>query len=62
MMAADTPMPGEDPGTLPDEQREGERDPASAVDVEENPQLESDSSLPPIEDDPEVKDTERHPA
>ncbi len=59
MMAADTPMPGEDPGTLPDEQREGEGDPAPDAEIEVVPQFEADSSLPPVEDDPEVQKGEQ---
>lgn len=59
MNATDTPMPGEDPGVLPDDQHNGEPDPASDMGVEANPQSEPDSSLPPEDDDPEVEDTER---
>ena len=59
MDAADTPMPGEDPGFVPNDQHTGEPDPASDMAVEGNPQPEPDSSLPPEDEDPEVEDTER---
>ena len=62
MRAADTPMPGEDPGALPEDQRDAEPDPATDMDVEGNPQPEPDSSLPPVDDDPEVAGTEPPPS
>lgn len=60
MNAADTPMPGEDPGTLLEDPGDGELDPATELDIEANPQPEPDSSLPP-EDDSNVKGTEQQP-
>lgn len=61
MTTANTPMPGEDSGALSEDQRDGEIDPATEVEIETNPQPEPDSSLPP-DDDPEVEDTEQQPS
>lgn len=61
MTTADTPMPGEDSGALPEDQRDGGVDPASEMEIEANPQPEPDSSLPP-DDDAEVEDTEQQPS
>ncbi len=60
MSTADTPMPGEDPGTLPDDQRDDASRQADDLDVEANPQPEPDSSVP-LEDDPEIEETEQQP-
>ena len=60
MAMADTPRPGEDPGTLP-ENEHGTHDPEQDMEVEANPQLESDSSIPE-EDDPDIEDTEEQPS
>lgn len=49
MMQADTPMPGEDPGTLIE-------DPSRLDEIEPSPK-----PSVPEEDDPEVKDTEIQP-
>ncbi|WP_162559817.1 hypothetical protein [Methylobacterium radiodurans] len=48
MTIADTPMPGEDPGALIEEDSEGNPLPPPQADV-------------PEEDDPAVKDTEQQP-
>ena len=61
MNGADTSMPSEDPGTLPKDQETGGHDLGKEPGVEGNAQPEPDSSLPPEEDDPEVKDTEQQP-
>ena len=61
MSVADTPMPGEDPGALIQDQPDRKPDPATELDIEANPQPEPDSSLPPEDDDPEIEKTERQP-
>jgi len=61
MSVAGTPMPGEDPGALVEDQQDHEPDPATELDIEANPQPEADSSLPPEEDDPRNGMTEGLP-
>lgn len=56
MALADTPTPGEDPGTLP-EAENGKPDPEQEMEIEANPQPEPDSSIPE-DDDPDIKYTQ----
>ena len=62
MSAADTPMPGEDPGALIEDEADRKPDPVTELDIEANPQPEPDSSLPPEDDDPETEKVGRQPA
>ena len=59
MTHADTPMPGEDPGALIEDEP-AEVDPVITADIEDDPQQQPKPAIPE-EDDPAIEETEQQP-